>query len=309
MRTKSLVWFFKTVKEGCRQFSFFILLSLLSTMVSAATEFKNGDIVFKISTDKSKDGSLMILEAEVPKSGSTPVPFVKFEESEIPFFPSDSAQSNKMAHFVALFGVPYNHKPGIVKLTLHVGASQVEAAFEIVDGNYKSETLKVDNKHVSLSKKNLARLKRDQAEVGALYRVVTSKKLWDGKFQLPIGSPITSVFGTKRMFNGQMQSFHQGTDLKAPVGTLIMAPAGGKVILAKDLFMSGNTVILEHGYGLFTSYMHMSKFKVKIGQIVKSGDLLGISGKTGRVSGPHLHWGAVVHRSKIDPLDLTKMTL
>lgn len=309
MRTKSSVWYFRMAKEGCKHFNFFALLLTFSTAAFAATEFKNGELVFKISSDQPKDGGLMILEAEVPKGSASQSLSAKFEEVEIPFFQIDTGSSEKKPRFVALFAVPYNHKPGPVKLVLQAGKNQVEAPFEIVDGGYKSETLKVDKKYDNLSKKDLARYRRDQAEVGAAYGLITPKKLWDGKFILPINSPVTSVYGSKRMFNGQLKSSHQGTDLKASVGTPIVAPGGGKVVLAKDLLFSGNTVILEHGLGLFTVYMHLSKFKVKVGQEVKSGDLLGLSGKTGRVTGPHLHWGAVIHRAKIDPLDLMKMTL
>jgi murein DD-endopeptidase MepM/ murein hydrolase activator NlpD len=124
---------------------------------------------------------------------------------------------------------------------------------------------------------------------------------------LPIDSKVTSIYGTKRTFNGEMRSFHQGLDLRAKTGTPVRAPAGGTVVLAKDLFFTGNTVILDHGYGIFTIYAHMSKLGVKKGEKVNVKQQLGLSGATGRASGPHLHWGAQVNKSKVNPLELTRV--
>jgi murein DD-endopeptidase MepM/ murein hydrolase activator NlpD len=132
------------------------------------------------------------------------------------------------------------------------------------------------------------------------------KRHWSGPFLLPIESEVTSPFGNKRLYNGTMKNFHQGLDLRAREPTPIRAPEGAVVVLAKDLYFTGNTVILDHGYGLFTVYGHMSKLDVKKGQIVKKAELLGLSGATGRASGPHLHWGAVLMRMKFNPQDLVQ---
>ena len=110
----------------------------------------------------------------------------------------------------------------------------------------------------------------------------------------------------RRLYNGEQRNFHPGLDLKAPVGTKIRAPENGKVVLAKNLFFTGNTVALDHGYGVITLYAHMSKIRVHLGDQVKPGDLLGLSGKTGRVSGPHLHWQAVIRGVKVNPAELTR---
>ena len=135
--------------------------------------------------------------------------------------------------------------------------------------------------------------------------MIRREKYWKGSFQVPINSAVTSTFGNKRIFNGEMKSFHQGLDLRAAMGTPIHAASGGVIVLAKNLFMTGNTVLIDHGYGIFTVYAHMSKLQVKKGQEVKPGETLGLSGMTGRASGPHLHWGAVINRFKVNPTDLT----
>ena len=136
---------------------------------------------------------------------------------------------------------------------------------EIVDGHYKSETLKVDEKKVNPPKKELKRILREQAELKEIYSHLTHEKYWDGPFVLPVDSVVTSPFGSKRIYNGEMKSFHQGLDLRAHIGTPIHAASGGVVVLAKDLFFTGNTVLIDHGYGVFTVYCHMSALKVKNG--------------------------------------------
>jgi murein DD-endopeptidase MepM/ murein hydrolase activator NlpD len=178
---------------------------------------------------------------------------------------------------------------------------------QIVDGNYHEEKLKVSPKHVAPKKKDLIRIEKEQKEIGLLYKKIREEREWKGPFGFPIQSIVTSPYGGKRLFNGQLQSSHQGLDLRAKMRTPILAPTGGTVVLAKELFFTGNTVILDHGYGLFTIYAHMSKLKVKRGDVVTTGKLLGLSGMTGRASGPHLHWGAVLRAVKLDPLDLTRV--
>jgi hypothetical protein len=213
--------------------------------------------------------------------------------------------------FGALLGVPHNLAPQHYSVRVSRGSGKkveiLTSSLEVVSGNYPSEVLKVSNRHINPSKKNLMRIKREIREVSHLYQQVTKKKYWSGPFLTPIPSEYTSPYGTKRVFNGQLKSFHNGIDLKAATGTEVRAPAGAKVVLAKDLFFSGGTVILDHGYGVMTLYAHLSEIKVKVGTEVKTGDLLGLSGMTGRVTGPHLHWAAILHRQKVNPRYLTEV--
>ncbi|MGZ3688040.1 MAG: M23 family metallopeptidase, partial [Bdellovibrionota bacterium] len=178
---------------------------------------------------------------------------------------------------------------------------------KVVDGNYPSETLHVAGKHVNPSPRMMPRIQREQHEAAAIYDRLTKVKYWNGPFQMPVKSAITSAFGSKRIYNGELKNFHPGVDLKAPMRTRIRAAAPGVIVMAKNLYYTGNTVMIDHGYGVITLYAHMSKLKVKKGQLVRSGQLLGLSGMTGRVTGPHLHWQAVIHHVKINPLDLTKV--
>ena len=204
------------------------------------------------------------------------------------------------------FGTPPGEKP--VSITIKRGMPKSElnlpSKLIVVRGQYPEETIGVQPKHVQPSAKEIRRLKKEGSELGRIYRGSSPKRLWDGAFQMPMSSALTSPFGTKRVYNGQMQSFHQGVDFKAAEGTPVFSAAAGKVVLAKDLFLTGNTVIIDHGFEVFTIYAHLSRLHVEPGSMVPKGQLLGLSGMTGRASGPHLHFGARVLGSKVSPLSL-----
>lgn len=269
----------------------------------------------ELSSLEVVDGSVLLINVKLPPSAKDGAISGKFEEIGLPFFKIDEAT------YQAVLGVPFNHKPGsanvVVKFLalcpeeLGSGCTRepqtLELSVQISDGQYPSEILRVDGKHVNPEKKYLPRIQRERAQIGEIYRRITQEKYWSGPFQLPIQSPVTSQFGTKRVFNSELKGFHGGLDLKASPGTPVQAAASGSVALSKNLFYTGNTVILDYGYGIFTVYTHLSKLKVKEGSQVKIGDLLGLSGKTGRVTGPHLHWQAVIHKEKVNPIELTKV--
>ena len=135
----------------------------------------------------------------------------------------------------------------------------------------------------------------------------STEKIWQGSFQLPVQSKITSPFGNRRVFNGKLKSYHNGLDFRAPVGTPVFASNSGVVKLAEDLFYSGKVVILDHGNTIFTIYAHLSKIEVKAGRQVEKGQKLGLTGATGRVSGPHLHWGVKVNGTAVNPIQFVQV--
>jgi len=119
----------------------------------------------------------------------------------------------------------------------------------------------------------------------------------------PLHSKITSAFGNKRLFNGVLKSFHSGTDFRAKTGTPIHTVADGRVVLVKNRFFAGNSVIIDHGQGIYTSYYHLSRFKVRKGEFVKKGQVIGLAGATGRVTGSHLHFTVHINGTLVDPLE------
>ena len=158
---------------------------------------------------------------------------------------------------------------------------------------------------VTPDKSHDAEILREQKDVGRSLTHYTAGDYWKNGFILPVEGRISGHFGNQRIFNGTPKSPHSGTDIAAPEGTPVKASGDGKVILSgKNYFYTGNMVIIDHGQGLQTIYAHLKEAKVKEGDIVKQGDIIGLVGKTGRATGPHLHWGASLNNVRFRPHSL-----
>ncbi|QOQ97962.1 M23 family metallopeptidase [Helicobacter winghamensis] len=197
---------------------------------------------------------------------------------------------------IVILAIPYYSKPSVVVL-------ENGERVEVVQGSYKKESIQVSPSKAKPNPKNQERIKKEREEANAIYNNYSQKRLWDSTFMLPMQSKITSSYGNARVFNGEIKSYHSGTDFRAAIGTEIFASNRGKVVIAKDRFLAGGSVVLDHGEGVFSMYYHCSAIKVKVGEIVEKGDLIAFSGATGRVSGPHLHFGILVRGVQVDPLD------
>jgi murein DD-endopeptidase MepM/ murein hydrolase activator NlpD len=277
----------------------------LAQQPSSANEasVKEEGFSFTLHDVSPANGTIARLTAHSPSQ-----PVGHFGKTEIPFYPAPELGADA---YEAVFGIPYDQKPGEAEIEVSGGDNKnpkkLVLKFRVVDGNYPSEKLTVDPKHVNPPKKAMAQIAADLKKIGKAYASSKNIKLWSGAFILPIESAMTSPFGTRRLYNGEPRSFHPGLDLRAAVGTPIHAAAAARVAFAGELYFTGNTVILDHGFGVFTLYAHMSKLQVKNDDVVKRGQVLGLSGKTGRVSGPHLHWGALIRGVKVNPHDLTQV--
>ncbi len=174
-------------------------------------------------------------------------------------------------------------------------------ALTILDGSFPSERLDVAPKYVEPPAEARERLKVERKRLGEIYadrRPIPSELRVFGR---PVPGEPTSVFGTRRIYNGKPRAPHPGLDLRAAEGTPVVSSGAGLVVMARDLYYSGNTVIVDHGGGLFTLYAHLSAILVDEGQQVDLDQALGRSGSTGRVTGPHLHWGAKIGDRPFDP--------
>ena len=140
-----------------------------------------------------------------------------------------------------------------------------------------------------------------------LFATVTPAPAWPASFHAPVTAPPASSFGVRSIFNGQASSPHGGTDFPSPTGTPIAAPAAGAIVLAEELFFTGNTVVIDHGFGLYSLLAHLSRLDVKAGDHVDEAQIVGLVGATGRVTGPHLHWAVRLGGARVDPLSLLAM--
>jgi murein DD-endopeptidase MepM/ murein hydrolase activator NlpD len=204
------------------------------------------------------------------------------------------------AKWLAVIGIPLKADPGKEQLLV---ANGVSFPFTIQDKEYKAQYLTIKNKkHVNPDPEQVARWRRETAEMKTAFTLWTSPEETITEFILPATGPFSSPFGLKRFFNKQPRNPHSGLDIAAPMGDPIWAPAASRVVAVGSYFFNGNTVILDHGNGLTTMYCHMSVIDVKKGDTLKTGDVIGKIGKTGRVTGPHLHWSVSLNNTRVDPL-------
>jgi murein DD-endopeptidase MepM/ murein hydrolase activator NlpD len=206
------------------------------------------------------------------------------------FFSSDS--QSKVWYGIA--GASLETHPGNYPLELKgATASGREVSFQkrvtVRKGKYHSIVASVPKQYTEPSAEQMQQIDHDKALKEHAFARVTPEREWAGSFHPPAKAQISDVFGTSRTFNGRVQSVHQGLDYAVPEGTPVAALNGGTVLLAQPLFFEGNCVVLDHGQGLLTLYMHLSKIEVKEGERITSGEKIGLSGGTGRATGPHLH--------------------
>jgi murein DD-endopeptidase MepM/ murein hydrolase activator NlpD len=196
----------------------------------------------------------------------------------------------KDGHFV--FGVAYDRDtPAQLKIALVEGAAE-EKLIDLVKRTYSVQNINgLPEKFVEPPKSVLARIERDNKLIGAARARDTDEAWFADEFEWPVKGPVTGVYGSQRVLNGVPKRPHFGVDIAAPEGRPIKAPVGAIVAMAEeDLYYTGGTMILDHGHGVSTSYLHMSRLDAKVGDRVAKGDVIGLVGKTGRATGPHLCW-------------------
>jgi murein DD-endopeptidase MepM/ murein hydrolase activator NlpD len=195
-------------------------------------------------------------------------------------------------------------KPGPIAIAISGSGPKQFARISVEPNDYGTEEITLpDIPQANPSPEDLRRDARDRALLSKIWM----RKEGPAKFTLPLGEPVRPLprgksFGVKRVYNGKLaEQAHMGSDYDAPVGSPILAVAGGTVVLAKEMFFEGNSVFIDHGDGLISMYFHLSEIKVQAGQEVKRGETLGREGATGRATGPHLWFGVRWHDARIDP--------
>lgn len=224
-----------------------------------------------------------------------------FERDLAPF--QDEKQEWKV-----IVGIDLETKPGKYPVTVEAGpaAKPVRGTHTLVVRSkaFPTRQLKVDNAFVNPPESAQARIAQDTRDLERCWRDAAAARLWTTGFIRPVPQQANSAFGSRSVFNGQMRNPHTGADFLSPAGQAVVAPGAGRIVLAKDLYFSGNAVVIDHGTGVLSLLAHLSSIAVQENTTVAAGDLVGKVGATGRVTGPHLHWTVRVSGARVDPLSL-----
>ncbi len=202
----------------------------------------------------------------------------------------------------ALLGIPLDTLPGELEIGVFFGSTAATRTVPIAVRNYPEQRLTIKNqRQVEPNADDLARIESEQKVTAAVKRSFSAGAPATA-FVLPADGPLSSRFGLRRVFNGLPRNPHAGLDVAVGTGAPVKAPAAGVVANTGDYFFNGKTVFIDHGQGLITAYMHLSRIDVAVGQAVAQGQRLGAVGSTGRVTGPHLHWAVLLNNTPVDPL-------
>ena len=253
------------------------------------------------------NGSPVLFRVTLPKPGRTLSG--KWLDHDLSF---DFDTTSKT--WFALAGVSQETKPGSYPLELHAetragDAISFEKKISVARQRYPRVLLKVPGRYTAPSPEDQRDIEKDKEIKAETFKIVTPDREWKGSFAPPVNAEISDVFGVERVFNGSVQSTHQGLDFRVPTGTEVAAVNDGRVILARPLFFEGSCIVIDHGQGLLTLYLHLSKFLVKEGEDVSKGQPIGVSGGTGRATGPHLHLAVRWQGVYLNPQVLLKLNL
>jgi murein DD-endopeptidase MepM/ murein hydrolase activator NlpD len=204
----------------------------------------------------------------------------------------------------SLVGIDLDTKPGTYEAIITVDGQRATQSLPVTRRVFPSRRLTVDPDLVHPPPEMQERVDREAKHLRDIWDRPARERLWTAPFVRPVPDEANSAFGTRSIYNGEARPPHTGADFLSPTGRPVKAPNAGRVVLADPQYFSGNTVIIDHGLGLFSMLAHLSQIDVKVGDTVTAGQIVGKVGATGRVTGPHLHWGVRLNNARVDPLSL-----
>ncbi|HMF94686.1 MAG TPA: peptidoglycan DD-metalloendopeptidase family protein [Vicinamibacterales bacterium] len=242
-----------------------------------------------------RPGELVILSIAAPSAAGA---------MHVRAFGHDVAAYRVDGEWRALVGIDLDVKPGTHPVTVQTGSARTTYDLVVKPRAFRTRTLTVDPAFVTPPESERERIERETKLLDEVWKSSSPERLWSEEFVRPVPQPANSAFGTRSVFNGQPRNAHGGADFLSPAGTIILAPNAGRIAVARSLYFSGNTVVIDHGLGLFSTLAHLSAFDVHEGDRVTAGQRIGLVGATGRVTGPHLHWAVRASGARIDPLSV-----
>ncbi len=255
---------------------------------------------------KTKQGDIAYLTLNV--EGEPASVQGRFHDRPVPFF-----KTGRAGEFGALVGIDMADAPDTAdmkaEITYSDGVRQRVFRVTVVAEHFREQRMTLPKEQVEPDDAALKRIALEKEKVQAVLAALTPERLWAHAFIVPVEGTASGAFGSKRILNGQPRNQHNGEDIAAPLGTPVKATNDGIVKMVDDHFFSGKGIILDHGLGLFTMYFHLDTATVKEGERVKRGDVIGTVGQSGRATGPHLHWGAWLNGSRVNPFALAKLPL
>ena len=282
------------------------LLAGLLVVAYAASNARAQNSAVTLTPALVEAGSPVLIHVEAPATATLDGDWLG---RKLEFFPARDGRG-----WFALAGVDVEGAVGPSALRITVTpksgtALDLSRNVEIHAAHYRTGVLTVAPQFVSPGPEELKAIEADVELKKKVFAASAPQPLWTGDFRAPVAAAPTDSFGTRRTFNGQLASVHKGMDFRAAMGTPVHAGNSGVVVLARKLYYEGNCVIIDHGLGLYTISMHFSRIDVHEGQRVRQGELLGLSGATGRVTGPHLHWAVQWQGAYLDPAKLLRLDL
>lgn len=240
---------------------------------------------------------------------------IKVTNAKTSLMPSASLAKKKFSFttcgegcFIAIGAVDLKTRPGKYTVKVNIGKKKKNLKLFVKKTRFPELQITLPDETVMLKTENLERVKREDEKLHSIFETI-SDNFRDGSFIMPAGNDLSTSFGTKRIMNKKLVSVHKGLDIKGREGEEVRASNNGKVVLTEELFFGGNTVIIDHGQGIYTIYMHLSDYKVKSADIVSKGDIIGLVGSSGRSTGSHLHFGVKVMNISVNPVSLIKLAL
>lgn len=291
-----------TTDNGTMRWSWLLPILLVVpgiTITSAARE--EDDLTISSAVPLVQPGSvvLMIVACREPPDRVVGSALGK----EVIFYPDPDGKTWR-----GLVGVDVESRPGkyvLIVRAIREGRPELAVTHElrVAPKRFPTRRLNVATRYANPPESAFERIRQESERLGAIFQSITRHR-WSGPFLLPVGDAPTSNFGARSIFNGKPRNPHAGVDFKSQEGTPVRAPNAGQVVLAENLFFTGNTVVVDHGLGLYSLLAHLSRIDVAPGQPVESGATVGLVGATGRVTGPHLHWAVRLNEARVDPISL-----